>query len=274
MQRGAATGSSCPSADNLNTNWPEHVREQSNPPVAPVGDSTLATAVLALTLGPALDRDEDGWADANNDKDFLDLNNSGTRDAGEPERIDEDAGADVSNDKLPGIAGIDDNGDGSIDISAAAIPGNDDDEDDVADEDKRDGSDTDGDGAVDEDWAADVEADGQAGLAGVDDDLDLNTDEGDPQDDDEDGNKDEDWLDPVVFFLVGDTLIERVPNLNPVDGNDYSEYAIAEHVSYFRVERIAATGKRTVLVDITLGLSMPDAEPIQLTTRVRVGGGR
>ncbi len=30
--------------------------------------------VLAVTLDPTLDRDKDGWADANNDKDFLDVN--------------------------------------------------------------------------------------------------------------------------------------------------------------------------------------------------------
>ena len=99
-----------PLADNPNTNWREHVREQSIPAAPPEGDSTLATAVLAVSLGPILDRDEDGWADANNDKDFLDLNNNGSRDSGEPERVDEDPDVDNQNDFEPGIRSIDDDG--------------------------------------------------------------------------------------------------------------------------------------------------------------------
>ena len=33
-----------PLSDNPNTNWPEHIREQTVPPSPPIGSSTLATA--------------------------------------------------------------------------------------------------------------------------------------------------------------------------------------------------------------------------------------
>ena len=55
-----------PLAENPATAWAESQRD-----------------VLAVTLDPTLDRDQDGWADANNDKDFLDVNNNGTRNVGE-----------------------------------------------------------------------------------------------------------------------------------------------------------------------------------------------
>lgn len=259
-----------PLADNPNTNWRENVREQSIPPEPPEGSSTFATAVLAVTMGPLLDRDEDGWADANNDKDFLDLNNNATRDAGEPERVDEDLDADNSNDSAAGIAGIDDDADGAADEGGAA--GFDDDEDGADNEDNLGNGDEDGDGHEDEDQTFDMNGDGQPGLGGVDDDFDGNVDEGNTHDDDEDGLWGEDWFDPVVFFLSGGTLTERLPNLNPVDGSDYTEYPIADNVTHFRVERIPDAGKRSLLVDITLELTPPDGEPTSLSTRVRVGG--
>ena len=42
-----------PLNDSSNTNWPDNLREETVPPSTPVGDSTLATAVLAVTLDPA-----------------------------------------------------------------------------------------------------------------------------------------------------------------------------------------------------------------------------
>ena len=101
-----------PLAENSATTWSESVRN-----------------VLAVSLDPTLDRDKDGWADANNDKDFLDVNKSGTRDAGEPERIDEDFGMDSDSDGKPGIINIDDDGDGTIDEGNGAMARHDDDED-------------------------------------------------------------------------------------------------------------------------------------------------
>lgn len=249
-----------PLPDNPNTNWREHVREQSVPAAPPEGSSALATAVLAVTLGAVLDRDEDGFADADNDEDG---------------KVDEDVGADHSNDFAAGIIGIDDDGDGLVDES------NDDDDDEdedltgSKDEDDFNGIDDDGDGAVDEDFGADMNDDGQSGIANVDDDGDGDIDESNTDDDDEDednlGDKDEDWLDPVVFFLSGATLMERLPDLNPSDGTDFTEYAIAEHVTFFRVERIASAS--VTLVDITLEMTLPGGEPTRLSTRVRVGGG-
>ena len=228
--------------------------------------------VLAVTMPSTMDRDGDGWADANNDKDFLDKNQNGSRDAGEPERIDEDMDLDNYNNGQPGIIGIDDNGDGLIDNSSAAIPNRDNDEDGSSSEDRVNGIDDDNDGSIDEDFTHDMNDDGKSGIAGVDDDLDGVTDEGPLGDDDEDGSNNEDWFDPVVFFLSGTTLMQRIPNLNPADGTEFGEYPIAENVSQFRVERILGGDGSTVLVDITLELSPPDAEKVSLKTRIRLGG--
>lgn len=257
-----------PLADNPNTNWREDVREQSVPAAPPEGDSTLATAVLAVTMGSTLDRDNDGWADANNDKDYLDLNNNSIRDPGEPERVDEDLDHDNQNDGEDGIIGIDDNGNGLVDEQGSA---NDDDEDGANNEDELGSGDEDSDGAMDEDMSQEMNNDNAPGILDFDDDYDGTVDEGSNDDDDEDGLTGEDWFDPVVFFLSGTTLIERLPDINPASGADYSEYAIAENVTLFRVERIA--GPSATLVDVTLEITLPNSEPTSLNTRVRVRGG-
>ncbi len=243
-----------PLAENPGTAWSESIRDPG---------------VLAVTLDPNLDRDNDGWADGNNDKDFQDLNQNAIRDPGEPERIDEDLPDETSNDNAPGIVGIDDDGDGNVDESVSV---EDDDEDGSADEDFVNGVDDDGDGAVDEDGRHDMNFDGQPGVALADDDLDGSVDEGHLFDDDEDGTFDEDWLDAVVYFLSGTTLMERTPNVNPTDGNDFTERMIAEKVSRFRVERVPQGAGRAVLVDITLSLSGENTN-VELHTRVRVGSG-
>ncbi|MDH5631905.1 MAG: prepilin-type N-terminal cleavage/methylation domain-containing protein [Gammaproteobacteria bacterium] len=270
-----------PLADNPATNWREHVREQTLPASVPEGSSTFASAVLAVTLPPSIDRDRDGWADANNDRDFLDRNNNGIRDPGEPERIDEDPGADASNDGKNGIIGIDDNGNGTIDDGAAPNAGVwvDDDEDGQQTEDVNNGEDDDGDGSVDEDSKGDISHDGSPGVAGVDDDLDGTVDEGNLNDDDEDGSHNEDWPDPVVYYLSGSKLIERLPSLADQDGDgvltgkDFTEHVIAEHVSRFRVERVPVAAGQTVLVDLLLELTSPvNGEVVSVQTRVRVAG--
>ena len=224
--------------------------------------------VLAVSLDPTLDRNKDGWADANNDKDYLDVNKNGTRDAGEPERIDEDVDKDNTNDGQIGITGIDDDGDGNIDETSS----NDNDEDLANFEDKSDGIDNDGDGTIDEDTDNDMHADGRSGITGVDDDYDGLIDEGNNDDDDEDGLRNEDWIDAEVFFLNGTTLMERMPNINPADGTDYTEYVIAKNVSQFRVERLAGNNGRA-LADITLTLSPAGGDPVSLNTRVVVSSG-
>lgn len=249
-----------PLGENPATAWSESVRN-----------------VLAVTLDPTLDRDNDGWADANNDKDYLDVNNNGSRDAGEPERIDEDLPNDNNNDLAAGISGIDDNNDGSIDNSSSPTPVTDNDEDSAANnEETLDQIDNDGDGAIDEDLHRDLNRDGLPGIGGVDDDLDGLIDEGGPaavSDDDEDGLNNEDWFDPVVFFLNGSTLMQRMPNLNPVDGTAYGEYPIAENVSQFQVSRISGGDGKTALVNIVLTLTPPAAESVTLNTRIAVGSG-
>lgn len=241
-----------PLGENTATAWSESVRD-----------------VLAVTLDPRVDRDKDGWADANNDKDYLDINNNGSRDTGEPERIDEDHSHDMNNDGAPGLIAIDDDNDGFIDEDSV----NDDDEDSLINEDDMGGGDNDGDGSVNEDMSNEHSDDNAPGFLGVDDDYDGTVDEGNNDDDDEDGLRGEDWLDSVVFFLNGSTLMQRIPNINPADGTDYTEYPIADNVTQLRIERLMNIGTEIVLVDITLQISPPASEPIVLNTRVRVGAG-
>jgi prepilin-type N-terminal cleavage/methylation domain-containing protein len=245
-----------PLAENTTTAWSESVRN-----------------VLAVSLDPTLDRNKDGWADANNDKDYLDANKSGARDAGEPERIDEDFDLDSNSDGKPGIMNIDDDGDGTIDEGSGAMTRHDDDEDGNADEDVVNGLDDDSDGAIDEDPFKDMNGDTKAGMINVDDDFDGSIDEGSNDDDDEDGSVIEDWADDQVFFLSGTTLMERLPNLNAADGSAYTEYPVADNVSQFRVERVLAADGNSVLVDISLTLSPPGASVVSLNTRVAVGSG-
>ena len=269
-----------PLDDNPATDWRENVRDQTIPASPPEGSSTFASAVLAVTLGMYVDLDEDGWADANNDRDYLDRNNNGVRDPGEPERIDEDPGSDATNDGKNGIIGIDDNGNGVIDDGASPSAGVwvDDDEDGQQTDDAVNGVDDDNDGSTDEDSKGDISHDGQPGVAGVDDDLDGTIDEGNVNDDDEDGSHNEDWPDPVVYYLSGSNLIERLPSLTDTDGDsvltgkDFTESAIAEHVSRFQVVRVA--GSYTVRLQLLLELTSPvNGEVTRLTTSVRLGGG-
>ncbi|MEE9279936.1 MAG: prepilin-type N-terminal cleavage/methylation domain-containing protein [Myxococcota bacterium] len=225
------------------------------PENAATGYSESVRDVLAVALDPVIDRDRDGFADADNDRDG---------------RLDEDFGRDRTNDGAPGLIGIDDDNDGSTD----EVNWRDDDEDGSLDEDPANGLDDDGDGAVDEDPGWDMNGDASPGESGRDDDGDGFVDEGAVADDDEDGVLNEDWLDAVVFYLTGSTLMERVPNLDPVDGTDFSEAVLAENVSRFRVERLVPDpSDRALLIDITLELSAADGEMVSLSSRTRVGGG-
>jgi len=235
-----------PLDENPATAWSESVRD-----------------VLAVTLDPAIDLDRDGTADADNDGDGL---------------VDEDLPADNNNDGAPGMVGIDDNGDGTTDVSSAPMrPVEDDDEDNLENEEFLDSLDNDSDGSLGEDYGQDMNHDNRPGVAGIDDDGDGSIDEGHLADDDEDGSNNEDWFDPVVFFLSGTTLMERTPvtwdenNDTKIDGLDFVENPLADNVSEFRVERIAKGGKKSTLVDITLTLDT-GAESFTLRTRTRVGG--
>jgi type II secretory pathway pseudopilin PulG len=212
-----------PLAENPTTAWSESIRD-----------------VLAVTLDPTLDRDGDGFADADNDKDG---------------KVDEDLPADNTNDGVAGIVGLDSNGDGLVNNGNVK----DNDEDGQNGEDPLNGVDDDGDGSIDEDIPAHM----AGGAQGV------------PfQDDDGDGQDDEDWLDVVAYYVNNGSLIERMPNINPASGNDYSEHAIASRVTTFRVQRSYTAGDRAVVLDITLVLTGASGQQVSLTTRLRVGGGQ
>lgn len=247
------------------SNWPEHIREQTVPPSSPIGDSTLATAVLAVTLPLYVDLDGDGFPDADDDRDG---------------QIDEDLPNDIHHDFTAGIMLIDDDGDGSVDEGS---DNHSDDESSTVNDDPVNGVDDDDDNNIDEDPASDNNGDGCPGVCGVDDDGDGQIDEGAFDDDDEDGGSFDDPYDPVVFYLDNGTLMQRMPvpwnedGINtpdgPIDGRDFVASPIAENVTRFRVERVPGALGGVQLVDLILELSSPDTgEMVSLQTLVRVGG--
>jgi len=254
-----------PQADRPASNWAEHIREETVPPTTPTDDSIKYTAVLAVTLPASIDLDGDGFPDADNDRDG---------------RIDEDPPADTTFDNATGIFQVDDGGDGDVDEFSACCYWDDDEDFGITNEDDINNNDDDNDGRVDEDPGSDINGDGCHGLCGVDDDSDGLIDEGSgSSNDDEDGQTDEDWYDPVVFYLAGDTLMQRTPvpwdesGGGIVSGLDFIASAIAENVTRFRVERVPGTLDGIQLVDLTLELTSPDSgEMVSLNTRVRVGG--
>ena len=249
-----------PQRDKPASNWPENIREQTVPPSAPIGDSTLATAVLAVTLPANVDLDSNGIADADNDGDGL---------------IDEDLPGDSHNDSAAGLYLIDDGGNGWVD---EGLDADDDETAFTASEDPHDGIDNDGDNNTDEDPAADMNGDGCPGVCGVDDDADGTIDEGNDDDDDEDGNVDEDWYDPLVFYLGSGVLKMRQPvpwdetGSGGIDGRDYIVADIATNVTRFRVERLD-NGSGVEIIELTLELTSPSTgEIVSLQSQVRVGG--
>lgn len=251
-----------PLADNPGTNFPENLRVQTVPPSPPQGSSTLATAVLAVTLDRTQDLDGDGVFDADNDGDGL---------------FDEDLGDDVTNDGEAGLAGIDDNGDGSIETRTAFSHNDDEDTSAAVYEDPIDGVDNDGDGSIDEDPGPDMNNDSKPGIAGVDDDGDGTTDEGNREDDDEDGLVNEDWLDAVAFYLDGRSLIERRPvpwdenGDGSVTGADVVETVLTANVTLLSVQRIAPAAGQHQLVAVTLGLTGGDGQGLEVTITMRLG---
>ena len=254
-----------PGSDNPGTNWPENIREQTIPASPPIGNSTFASAVLAVTLPEYVDLDADGFPDADDDSDG---------------RIDEDLPNDVHHDFLPGIMLVDDDGDGSVDENPSLYW--DDDEGGFYNEDPIDGVDNDGDGSIDEDPPSDNNGDGCPGLCGVDDDGNGTIDAGSADDDDEEGSDFEDAYDPVVYYLDGDALKERMPVPwsedgistpdGPVDGRDFITSTIAENVTRLRFEKVASTSDSEELVAIDLELTGDTGAVVSLSARVRVGG--
>jgi len=232
------------------------------------GQTENIHTALAILLPRDLDQDGNGVPDADNDGDG---------------RFDEDLPGDMNKDGQPGIAGIDDNLDGTVDNGQALLstPSDDDDESMSGYEDKCDGVDNDGDGSIDEDCGGDMSGDLMPGLYGVDDDGDGTIDEGSLlqlANDDEDGSSDEDWLDTLLFYLEGGVLKERMPvpwNANgdgTVDGKDTVTSVLAENVTQFRVERLPRDNGRAQVLEITLELTGAKGAKVTLKTRVRVGG--
>jgi prepilin-type N-terminal cleavage/methylation domain-containing protein len=235
-----------PLGENPATAWSESMRD-----------------VLAVTLDSAIDLDNDSSPDADNDGDGL---------------IDEDLPSDNTHDGAPGIINIDDNNDGITDNSTSPVPSDDNDEDGLASEDWLDKEDNDNDGSVEEDIPADMNFDTRSGVAGIDDDNDGLTDEASAENDDEDNLDDEDWYDAVVYFLVGTTLMERLPvpwDENgdfQVTGEDYVENPLAENVTRFEVTRQDLSSGKTVLLSISLELAGDEGNSYSLTSTLRVGG--
>lgn len=252
-----------PFSDNDSTNWPENIREETVPASPPIGDSTKATAVLAVTLPLTYDLDHDGFSDADDDRDG---------------KIDEDLPAGKTHDSASGIYLIDDDGDGWVDESFNIA----DDDEYISwpDEDPIDGIDNDGDNNIDEDPGADMNSDGCPGICYVDDDGDGQVDEGNVADDDEDGLVDEDWYNALVFYLDNSTMKERTPVPWDEDGNgnvggrDFVISDIADNVTLFRIERLPRAGGRATLVDITLELTGPGDDTVTLHCRTRVGAAQ
>lgn len=252
-----------PLRDNPATNWPENIREQTVPPSAPIGDSTLATAVLVVSLPAYIDLDGNGIPDADNDADGL---------------LDEDLPGDIHNDDKPGIRDIDDDGNGVKDFLLSPAGDDDESNDFSENEDTLNGIDDDGDGSIDEDPSSDMNGDACPGFCGVDDDSDGLIDEGSGNDDDEDGQTNEDWYDPLVIYLENGVLKQRNPvpwdesGDSVVTGQDFIVSDIAANVTRFRVERLDI-GSTVELLDLTLELTSPvSGESISLQTRVRLGG--
>lgn len=166
--------------------------------------------------------------------------------------VDEDWGTDIGNDGQPGIAGFDDDGDGSIDEGGVALQG-DDDEDGATNEDTpKNGLDDDSDGNYDEELRADINGDGCPGICGKDDDGDGSIDEGNVNDDDEDGMADEDPPDPLIFYIKNGALYEKKVIWNPTTvSNDTTDKKLIDNVTQFRVERLlGVNGKALVKVQI------------------------
>jgi prepilin-type N-terminal cleavage/methylation domain-containing protein len=231
---------------------------QDNPATATNAENIRS--VLAVREDPTTDLDGNGVPDADNDGDG---------------RIDEDPPADITNDGAPGIVGIDDDNDGTVDESGIT---NSDDESATIDDDPVNGLDDDGDGSVDEDPGADRNGDGCPGICGIDDNGDGVVDNGSVNDDDEDGRSDEDWIDPVVFYQRGTQLVLRTPvpwdqdGNGQVDGRDFMETVLTDRVETFRVQRLPDPAAGVALVDVTLTLHDPDSgERMTVSTRMRIG---
>jgi prepilin-type N-terminal cleavage/methylation domain-containing protein len=184
-------------------------------------------------------------------------------------RVDEDSPSDMSGDSAPGIAGLDDDGDGLTD-EAGGLPWadavRDDDEDGLFDEDELDGVDNDGDGNIDEDTSSDGNADSSPGASGMDDDGDGSADEGgaaEAANDDEDAASDEDGFDAVVyaFDAATGTLRETFPRTG-------ESGIVLENVSAFTVVYSPPDAATDPYVTISLTISGETGETVTIVEDV------
>ena len=182
--------------------------------------------------------------------------------------VDEDWGADIGNDGQPGIAGFDDDADGSVDEGGVALK-SDDDEDGAIDEDTpKNGLDDDGDGNYDEEFRADMNGDGCPGMCNRDDDGDGQIDEGNINDDDEDGLVDEDPVDPLIFYINNGALYERKIIWNSTtSSNDITEKKLIDNVTQFRVERLLGVNGKT-LIKVTIEVSSGRGNSVTLESEI------
>ena len=177
-------------------------------------------------------------------------------------RIDEDISSDMNDDFSSGIAGIDDDGDGSVDEGSRW----DDDEDGSVDNDPIDGIDNQGNGNIDEDCGPDANHDSASGIAGIDDDGDGSVDEGSRWDDDEDGSVDEDPLNPLIYSFDSstNTLLERFPDTG-------ESVDLSTHVTSFQVTYIYDAPDPEniiILILIELTLTGDDGEVVMFSEYV------
>lgn len=173
--------------------------------MVPLEVTTGAGSVLAVALPPTLDRNGDGFADADNDHNGI---------------ADDDLPADETKDGAAGIKGIDDDGDGTADNGSGITDNNE---------------------------------NGTLGSAPVAPKTGA------------------DWIDPVVYRVSAGQLLERLPNINPTSGADYTERPIADNVSAFTVTRIATGNRRTREVQVQLTLTGPGGETGTWIRRLRLG---
>lgn len=200
--------------------------------ILPLG--TVTRAHFAVTLPPGLDRNGDGFPDADSDFDGL---------------LDEDHSADMTNDQANGLFDFDDDADGSAD--EGPVSGADDDESGVSNDDDIDGIDNDGDGLIDEDngLIGDEDGDGVSNEDGYDAWLYFLS-----------GNK-----------LLERT---RVPwdtdNSGTVTGRDVVTSQLLENVTLLEARR-EVTSSGSTLLHLKMNVADPAGEVVTLETTVRIG---
>lgn len=174
-------------------------------------------------------------------------------------RVDEDLSRDINNDAMPGITGVDDDGDGLVDEGDVG----DDDEDGSIDEDPVDGIDNDGDGSIDEDGTGDLRADTKSGIKDMDDDGDGQVDEHTNPDDDEDGLQNEDSHNYVIYSYSSgtNTLTESVPSTG-------QSTVLLTNITQFQVTYQAPDATHGPRVLITLTVTDDDGASISFSEYV------